>query len=97
MSKQEKQYIEKIASDYQESKPSKLDQLKALDRKAKKGAQIFAYIFGSIGALVLGIGMCFAMKVIPNLSLPMPLGIIIGLLGIAMVSINYFIYKKIFY
>ena len=53
--------------------------------------KIFGYTYGTIGSLVLGTGMCLAMKVIGNL---MPLGIIVGLLGIAMVSTTYSIFKK---
>lgn len=45
-----------------------------------------------IGALVLGTGMCLAMEIIGNL---MPLGVAVGIAGIAMVSVNYFIYKAI--
>ncbi|MBR6779052.1 MAG: dihydropteridine reductase [Clostridia bacterium] len=64
----------------------------ALDRKVKTPANIFAYTFGVVGALVLGTGMCLAMKVIGNI---MAVGIVIGVLGIAMVSLTYPIYKKI--
>ena len=45
-----------------------------------------------IGALVLGVGLCLAMKVIGDL---MALGIVIGIVGIAMVSVNYLIYRAI--
>ena len=47
--------------------------------------------FGVIGSLVLGFGMCLAMKVIFDLFIH---GVIIGILGIFMVSINYPIYKN---
>ena len=84
-------------------KHTQLDALKALEKKVKKPANIFAYTFGTIGALVLGSGMSLAMNVIEpgtyfgitiseNMMLP---GIIIGLTGIAMVSANYAIYKSI--
>ena len=60
------------------------------------GAQIFAYTFGIIGALILGTGMCFAMGVIGDESITsMIIGIAVGLVGIFGVSINYFIYKKL--
>ncbi|MBO5067410.1 MAG: dihydropteridine reductase [Clostridia bacterium] len=91
-----KQYANKIIKDYSEKQTSKLDELKVLDRKVKKPARIFAYVFGTIASLVLGLGMCFAMKVFENTStLMMIVGILIGLVGIFAVSINYFIYKKI--
>ncbi len=91
MSNNEIKTVEKIRSQYEERKMTKLDELKALDRKIKRPAVVFAYLFGSIGSLVLGAGMCLAMpEVIEGY---MPLGIGIGLVGIAMVSVNYFIYK----
>lgn len=88
--------IEKIRASYAEKQITKFDQLKELDRKVKRPAEVFAYVFGSISSLVLGTGMSLAMKVIgATLSFAMPLGIGVGLLGILLVSINYPIYKRI--
>lgn len=87
---------EKIASDYASKTTSKVSMLKKLDRKAKLGAQVFAYIFGSVASLVMGLGMCFAMGELGDGSLPyMIAGIIIGVVGIAGASFNYFIYKQL--
>ncbi len=91
MSNNERQTVESIRAQYEERQWTKLDRLKALDKGVKRPAQIGAYIFGSLGALVLGGGMCLAMpEVIVGY---MPLGIAVGVVGIAMVSANYFIYK----
>ena len=87
---------EKIASEYAPKNTNKLQALKKLDRKAKQGAEIFAYTFGIVSSLILGTGMCFAMEIIGNKTIvTMILGIVIGLIGIFGVSINYFIYKKL--
>ena len=87
---------ERIASEYAPSSENKLEALKKLDRKAKRPADIFAYTFGIIMALVLGVGMCLAMGEIgDNSILSIGLGIAIGVLGIIGVTINYPIYKKI--
>ncbi len=89
-------YAERIASEYDQKPASKLVALKKLDRKAKLPAQIFTYSFGVIGALILGVGMCLCMGVIgQGLSMAMPLGVVIGVIGIGMVSINYPVYKKL--
>ncbi len=93
MNTNELKRIEKIRNDYVEKEVSKYDELKSLDKKVRKGANIFSYIFGIIGSLVLGFGMCMAMEVI--LEGNMIIGIIIGLVGILMVSVNYKLYKKI--
>lgn len=94
MDNKELEVVEKIRNKYtqKESNPTKFEQLKALDKKVKTPAIVFAYIFGIIGSLILGTGMCLAMKVIGDL---MILGIIIGVIGILMVSTNYVIYKNI--
>ena len=84
--------IESIRAEYQPRQENELDKLRKLDSKVKTPALVFAYILGSIGALVLGVGMCLAMKVIGDL---MILGIVIGVIGIAIVSLNYFIYKAL--
>lgn len=92
MTMTENKTVERIRGDYLPAERTKLDELKALDRKVKRPAEIFAYTFGVVGSLVLGTGMCLAMKVIGNM---MPLGIGVGLVGIALVTVNYFLYKKI--
>jgi len=94
--KTDKIIAEKIASEYAPKVDRKVIALKKLDRQAKKGAEIFSYIFGTVFSLVLGIGMCFAMGEIGDGSITsMIIGIVIGLVGIIGVSINYPIYKKI--
>jgi hypothetical protein len=91
----DKIYAEAIANEYAPKDTSKVIALKKLDRKAKLPANIFAYSFGVIFALLLGLGMCMSMNVIGNGSVTMMiLGIVIGIVGIAGVSVNYPIYKK---
>lgn len=90
----EKKYVENISRQYmpKDEHQTKIEHLHSLDRKVRRPAEIFSWIFGAAGTLVLGAGMCLAMKVIGNL---MPLGIVVGVVGIAMVSVNYLIYKAI--
>ncbi len=91
MSDKEKITVEKIKARYEERKITKFDELKELDRKTRRPAEVLAYVLGTLGALILGTGMCLAMPdVIEGY---MPLGIGVGLVGIVIVSINYFIYK----
>ena len=93
MNNNETKKVEQIRASYVKKETTKIDELKALDKKVKLPADIFAYIFGSIGSLVLGTGMSLAMGVIGN-GLMIP-GIIIGCAGILAVSINYFVRNKI--
>ena len=82
--------IEKIRASYTEKEVTKLDELKELDKKVKRPAQIFAYAYGTISSLVLGTGMCFAMEVIGS---SVALGVGVGLVGIALTLTTYPIFK----
>ena len=87
---------EKIAGEYAPKQASKIVALKKLDRLAKRNAEIFAFTFGIVFSLVLGLGMSFAMGVIGDKSIAsMAIGIVVGLVGIAGISVNYPIYKKL--
>lgn len=100
--KNEKKYVESLMEKYSVKEVTSLDELKALDKRVSKPAKIFAYTFGSVGALLLGIGMCATMKQLPQVILKhipstqlFAFGLIIGTIGIAVVSLNYFLYQKI--
>jgi hypothetical protein len=90
--------VQKIRTQYTEKKHTNLDQLKALDAKVKRPANVFAYVFGSISAIVMGGGMSLVMTDIAEIvgiANPMIYGIIIGVVGMGMAFINYPIYKGI--
>ena len=91
----DKIYAESIAKEYAPKNDSKIIALRKLDRKAKRPAEIFAYTFGIISALVAGTGMCLAMQVIGTGTSMLVLGIVIGLIGFGGTAANYFIYKKL--
>ena len=92
----DKTYAEKIASEYAPKEARKVVALKKLDNRAKLPANIFAYTFGIIMALALGVGMCLTMGVIGTGSTAMMvLGVVVGIIGIAGVSVNYPVYRKI--
>ena len=91
----DKIYAESIAKEYAPKDNSKIVALRKLDKKAKRPAAVFAYIFGTVFTLVAGTGMCLSMQVIGG-TLPLTvLGYALGVVGFACVGINYPIYKKI--
>lgn len=92
---QQKEYAQHLQEEYTERQRDTLDELHELDAKVKRPAEIFAYSFGVVGSLVLGTGMCLAMGVIGAAPYSLPFGIAVGLLGIAIVSVNYLLYKSI--
>lgn len=91
----DKIYAESIASEYAPRDASKVIALKKLDRKAKGKAYIFAYAFGILMTLVLGVGMCLSLQVIGGGTVMMVVGILAGIVGIVGISVNYLIYKKL--
>lgn len=92
----DKVYAERIAEEYAPKKERKTLQLKKLDEKVKLPAVIFAYSFGIVGTLILGLGMSFVMSNFgPNGTLGMVLGIIVGIIGLIICGLNYPIYSKI--
>ncbi len=90
----DKIYAESIAKEYAPKDNSKIVALRKLDKKAKMPATIFTYTFGIFSSLVLGTGMCFAMKVIGSGIIDMIIGIVVGIVGMVGCGVNYPIYKK---
>lgn len=92
----DKIYAESIVNEYSKKETSKVVALKKLDRTVKVPALAFAYTFGIAAVLLLGAGMCFAMKVLGDGSaLFVALGIGLGILGLAGACANYPLYKKL--
>lgn len=90
--------VQKIRTQYTEKEHTALDELKELDAKVKRPANVFAYIFGSISAIIMGSGMSLVMTDIAEtvgIENPMLYGIVIGIVGMGMAIINYPIYKGI--
>lgn len=82
-----------------EETEDRITRLRRLDRGVIKKANTVSIAFGTIGTLILGMGMSLAIsdfgKVLGSYSfLSMPLGIVIGLAGIALVCAAYPIYER---
>lgn len=99
MNKNDQEFlVQKIRTQYTEKEHTGLDSLRELDAKVKRPANIFAYVFGGISALVMGSGMSMVMTDIGlmlGMDETMVPGIIIGIIGLFMAIINYPIYNKI--
>ena len=99
MNKNDQQFVaQKIRAQYMEKTPSELDALRKLDSKVKRPANVFAYIFGSVSAIIMGAGMSLVMTDIgatlgiTNSLVP---GIAVGVVGLCMAILTYPIYKGI--
>ena len=99
MNKNDQQFMaQKIRTQYMEKQPSELDALRRLDAKVKRPANVFAYVFGSISAIIMGSGMSLVMTEIGELlpaGDPMVIGIVVGVIGLVLAVVNYPIYKGI--
>ena len=90
--------VEKIRSQYTETQHTDLDALKALDKKVKKPANVFGYVYGSIGTVIMGAGMSLVMTdigTILGMTETLIPGIAVGVVGMGMALTTYPIYKKI--
>ena len=98
MNKNDKEFlVQKIRTQYTEKENTQLDALKKLDAKVKKPANVFAYVFGSIAAIIMGSGMSLVMTDIGEtigIADAMIPGVVIGIVGMLMAIINYPVYKK---
>ena len=87
-----------IRAQYTAKEITELDELRALDAKVKRPANVFAYAFGSIAAIVMGSGMSLVMTdigAILGIASAMPIGIAVGVVGMLMALVNYPIYKSV--
>lgn len=99
MNQRDQQFmVQKIRAEYMEKESTGLDQLRALDKKVKRPANVFGYLFGSLSALIAGAGMSLVMTeigMVVGIASPMIPGIVIGIVGMALAALNYPIYKRI--
>ena len=89
---------QKIRTQYTEKEHTELDALKELDAKVKKPANVFAYTYGSLSAIIMGAGMSLVMTDIGakiGLAATMAPGIAIGIVGLGMALSTYPIYKRV--
>lgn len=90
--------VQKIRTQYTEKQHTELEALKKLDARVKRPANVFAYTFGTIGAVVMGAGMSLVMTDIGSyigMEETMIPGIAVGIAGMAMALVNYPIHKGI--
>ena len=90
--------VQKIRTQYTEKQHTELDELKKLDAQVKRPANVFAYTYGSVSAIIMGAGMSLVMTdigAIIGLASAMVPGIIIGVVGMGMALSTYTFYKKI--
>ena len=93
---QRQQEVEKIRKAYLPKEEDKLEQLRSLHAIPTKKAQAASIAVGTVGALILGIGMSLCMTEIGAMlgNLAMVLGIVVGLAGLVLVALAYPVYNR---
>ncbi|MBE6901315.1 MAG: hypothetical protein E7478_02465 [Ruminococcaceae bacterium] len=101
-SAKEQEEIKNIRKKYEapEKTEDKMEQLRRLDAAVTKKATVVSLVLGVIGALILGTGMSLAMTEIGELlglqgATAMLVGILVGIVGIALVCVAYPVYNRI--
>lgn len=99
MERNDQQFLaQKIRAQYLEKECTELDALRALDGRVRRAPTVFAWVFGSISALIMGSGMSLIMTDIGasiGLQSTMLPGIVIGIIGMLLAIINYPIYQRL--
>lgn len=84
--------IEKIRRKYLPKAPDKMEQLRKLDRDVTKPGTIWGLFLGIVGCLIFGVGMCCTLVWADKFFV---LGIVVGVIGMAVMGAAYPVYKKI--
>ena len=99
MTKNDQEFmVLKIRKQYTAKENTQLDELKRLDAKVKRPVNTFAYVFGSVSAIIMGCGMSLVMTDVGQkigMEGTMVPGIVIGVIGMLLAIVNYPMYKKL--
>lgn len=90
-SAKQQEELRRIREKYTHKEEDKMEQLRRLDESATRPGMITSIAAGVIGSLLLGIGMCCTMVWIDMFVF----GIVIGVVGIAVISAAYPLYSGI--
>lgn len=82
--------LENIRKKYLPQKESKMDRLRRLDESVTRPGTIISIIVGIVGTMIMGFGMCCVMEWDM-----FAVGIIIGVVGLAILALAYPTYSKI--
>lgn len=98
MERNDQQFLaQKIRAQYLEKESTELDALRTLDRRVRRTPAVFALIFGSISALIMGAGMSLIMTDIGaqiGLEVTLLPGLVLGVIGMLLAIVNYPIYRS---
>lgn len=82
--------LENIRKKYLPEEETKMDKLRRLDKSVTRPGTMISIIVGVAGTLIMGLGMCMCLE-----WQQFVLGIILGVLGIAILAAAYPVFNKI--
>ena len=99
-SAREQEELRKIRQKYVPKEVDRMEQLRKLDASVTRKAVVISLVAGIIGALVLGFGMSLIMTDVGETlglygTIQVVLGVVIGMIGVVLVSVAYPIYNRI--
>ena len=99
-SAREQEELRKIRQKYVPKEVDRMEQLRKLDAGVTRKAVVLSLVAGIIGALVLGFGMSLIMTDVGETlglygTIQVVLGVVIGMIGVVLVSVAYPIYNRI--
>ena len=95
-SARQQEEVKEIRKKYLPQEPDKMAKLRELDASVSRKAVTVSLTVGILGSLILGFGMSLVMSEFGLLfgSLALPLGIVTGLFGLAILSTAYPLYLR---
>ena len=91
-SAKQQEEIKAIKMKYVPKEENKMETLRKLDKSVEKQGTIWALVLGIVGTLIFGGGMSFVMVGDADFML---VGIILGIIGMAVLGVAYPVYKNV--
>ncbi len=88
----EQEEVKRIREKYLPKEENKMEQLRRLDAQVTKKGTIWSIATGTVGSLVMGLGMSMTMVWAAELFVP---GILIGIVGIGGIAAAYPLHRRI--
>ena len=93
----QQQEVENIRKKYLPKEEDKMEQLRRLHHSATQKATSSSIALGTVGTLILGIGMSLVMSDFGNVlgAFAMAVGILVGVVGMVLIALAYPVYNRV--
>ena len=93
----QQQEVENIRKKYLPKEEDKMEQLRKLHNSTTQTAKAWSIALGTVGTLIMGIGMSLAMSDFGNIlgAFAMVVGIIVGVIGMVLLALAYPVYNRV--